>query len=102
MPECSFRSHAWNGTNIKNPPYQCVTIQCSESGVGHTLNITRSSPTTYHVALEIFPAKDSRTISRAVIRWSINTTEGTIEEMEQDGNTVFRRDTVITGEPVGS
>ena len=102
MSECPFAWHRLEGNSESGPNYESATLSCGVCGVGHTFKITWTGRNQVRVDTIIFPADSERTISRDIIRWSIETCEDTIRDMERDGISVTRGRTEIRGEPVGA
>jgi hypothetical protein len=101
MTECALRQHQWDPRVQERPGYERIDFACRICGVGHRLEITTLPRREKRVDITIYPATGETEISRDIIRWSVLTCEGTIQQMQQDGWTVVRGDTIIEGQPRG-
>src|SRR5688500_3460197 len=101
MGECPFSWHQLEADPETGSDFEKMTLSCGICGVGHTFQITWTGRNQVKVDTTIFPARGERTISRDVIRWSIEACEGTVRNMELDGVRVIRGRIDIQGEPVG-
>jgi hypothetical protein len=98
--ECDFRDHEWSGKHNHEGNVDVTLSMCARCGVGHELRFMQVGTLELEAKLRIFPPRGATTISRAVIQYTIMTTEVTISEAIAQGFTVkrqFSRD----GEPVG-
>lgn len=101
MSECEFRLHQWDTREQHHPGYERVEFVCKICGVGHRLEITALHQGKMQVDITIFPATGPRKISREIVRWSMLTSEGTIQQMQQEGVDVVRGPINIEGQPEG-
>jgi hypothetical protein len=101
MAECALRQHQWDPRVADRPGYERIEFVCTICGVGHRLEITAIPGGEKRVDITIFPASGESEISRDIIRWSMLSCEGTIQQMQQDGVAVVRGGTTINGQPRG-
>ena len=100
--ECPrYVDHEWQAEPMQSDSARSVgKMSCRYCGVGHSFTIGVIGKMA-ETGITIFPANGSNVISRAVIRWSLETWENTIKRMELDGYKVVRKDPVMLGTPVG-
>jgi hypothetical protein len=101
MAECALSQHQWDPRVKDRPGYERIDFVCKICGVGHRLEITAMPRGEKRVDITIFPATGESNISRDIIRWSMLTCQGTIQQMQQDGVTVIQGGTTIEGQPRG-
>jgi hypothetical protein len=95
MAECLMKWHEWDQHHVNQSRYQEFRITCRICGAGHMLALTMKPTGEVQADIIVFAAKDESKVSRDVIRWSLLTCEGTIQEMQQDGMNIIRGKTSI-------
>jgi hypothetical protein len=64
-------------------------------GAGHILALTMMLTGEIQADITVLAAKGESKVSREIIKWSLLTCEGTIQEMQQDGAVIVRGETII-------
>jgi len=82
-------------------PVQFADFKCMTCGAGHGVAIAQMDTRRLLVALTVFPASGSTTISRAMIRFAVAATEANIADMKRDGFEVEFAPPEILGTPIG-
>jgi hypothetical protein len=101
MAECAFPDHKWDPTSSSSPWLDEVKFACANCGVGHEVTFDKRTPGQVTTCLRVFPAQGSRTINRAVIRWSILAHEANLADIRATGIDVIDEPSLIDGTPVG-
>lgn len=101
MAECEFREHQWHPKTRSEGPVQFADLKCLNCGTGHGVAIAQMDAKKLLVALTVFPATGSTTISRALIRFAVMATEANVSDMRRDGFEVEVAPPEILGTPVG-
>lgn len=83
------------GSDVTTHQYTEIRMLCKICGAGHALKLTRKPDGEIRANITVIAAKGQHEVSSDVIGWSILSCEGTIQEIERDGNIVVRGDTII-------
>jgi hypothetical protein len=86
--ECGAADHDLDGSSGGTSVHRTATLTCRKCGVGQTIDIRYLGTRRIGVDLTIFPARDSLTVSRDMVRFFMLSYESTCQEIAGDGSAV--------------
>jgi hypothetical protein len=97
--ECPPDGHVLGHSIVQEPGYVSTAIRCERCHVGCLVDMRAASDGYLHAEYFVFPADGCDTISREMTMWAVETCEGSLRELEDQGVPVKRSTPVIGWRP---